>query len=736
MALSPRLPEIRREPLDIAIASGIVLIGIPVLLAGLVAAGFYMYFIKLSPPVSIPEPQLVSEASSSHIYAADGSLIATLRGAHYRVPISIRQMPQHVKDAVVAAEDARFYQHSGVDARAVLRALRADFIAGAAVQGGSTITQQYVKNAYVGKERTWMRKIKEAQIASQLERTNSKQKILERYLNTVYFGRGAYGIEAAAKVYFDKGAKDLTASEAAQLVGLIPAPVRFSPNTQPSRAEDRRLDVISRMEQQGFLSGGEAQQARAERPAFKEAKPSEEVFKYPWFVDAVKRYLFHKYGATTVYNGGLEIHTSLDPRLQDLAEKAVKQALPAPTDPYASLVSLESGTGYVKAMVGGRNFEEEKYNIAIQGRRQPGSSFKPFVLVSALESGMLPGNTFSGPSTICITGWRPKCQVNNFDRAGFGRITLEQATINSVNTVFAQVVMRVGPKEVVATAKRMGVPGPRWLPRISGCRPTKEITCGTRIDAVPALALGSEEVTPLEMASAFGTLSARGVYREPKVVTKVVNSDGEVLEEGPARGRRALEVEIADNANAIMQKVITSGTGTRANIGRPVAGKTGTAQDFQNAWFVGYTPEVSTAVWVGFKERNRPLTNIRGVGRVTGGSFPAIIWSNYMKAALDSVPPSEFAEPLPLQKLELPHRPGPGLAPFPLSTFETKPLDEPLYSPPPTFDADPPYPSPNANPQPPAPGGTGLLQQLLGGKQTPPPSPTPSPGREPEPSPP
>jgi penicillin-binding protein 1A len=730
MSLSPWLPEIRRDPLDIAIASGIVLIGIPVLLTGLVAVGFYMFFIKFSPPVSIPEPQLVSEASSSHIYAADGSLIATLRGAHYRVPIPFRQMPQHVRDAAVAAEDARFYTHSGVDARAVLRALRADFIAGAAVQGGSTITQQYVKNAYVGKERTWTRKIKEAQIASQLERTSSKQKILERYLNTVYFGRGAYGIEAAAKVYFDKGAKGLTVSEGAQLVGLIPAPVRFSPNTQPSRAEDRRIDVINRMEQQGYLTGGEAQQARTERPAFKEAEPPEEVFKYPWFVDAVKRYLFHKYGATTVYNGGLEIHTTLDPRLQDLAEKAVKQALPAPGDPYASLVSVESGTGYVKAMVGGRNFQEEKYNIAIQGRRQPGSSFKPFVLVSALESGMLPTNTFSGPSTICITGWRPKCQVSNFDRSGFGRITLEQATINSVNTVYAQVIMKVGPKEVVATAKRMGIPGPRWLPRISGCRPTKENPCSTRIDAVPALALGSEEVTPLEMASAFGTLSARGLYREPKVVTKVVSSAGEVLEEGPARGRRALEIEIADNATAIMQKVITSGTGTRADIGRPAAGKTGTAQDFQNAWFVGYTPEVSTAVWVGFKERNRPLQNIRGVGRVTGGTIPAIIWSGYMKGALESVPPSEFAEALPLQKLELPYRPDPGLAPFPLSTFNVKPLDEPSPSPQPTFDTELPYPSPNANPNPAPAPGSGLLQQLLG-NPTPTPSPTPSPATEP-----
>ncbi|MDQ4149955.1 MAG: PBP1A family penicillin-binding protein [Actinomycetota bacterium] len=728
MSLAPTFPEIRHKPLDVAVAAGIVFVVIPLVLAGIAAVGLYLYLVALPPPATLPEPNVVSEARSSHIYASDGSLIATLRGVHFRIPVPLDQMPQHLRNAAVAAEDSRFYQHSGVDFRAILRALSADFRAGAPVQGGSTITQQYVKNVYVGRERTWVRKIREAQIAAQLERTASKDKILERYLNTVYLGRGAYGVEAAARVYFDKNAAQLSVSESAFLVGLIPAPVRFSPNTNPTGAEQRRLDVIRRMEQLRYLNSSQATEARADRPDFVAPQPTEEVFKYPWFVDAVKRYLFRRYGADAAYNGGLEIHSTLDPRLQDLAQKAVKDALPSPADPYASLVSVEPGTGYVRAMVGGRDYEQEKYNIAIQGRRQPGSSFKPFVLVSALEAGILPTTSYNGPSTICIAGWRPKCEVSNFDNAGFGRISLEQATVNSVNTVYAQLIMRVGPKEVVDAARRMGIPGPDWLPPRSGCTPTREERCGTKIEPLPALALGSEEVTPLEMASAFGTLGARGMYHEPKVVHSVTDARGKVLEEGPARGRRALDEEVADHATAILQGVITGGTGTRADIGRPAAGKTGTAQDFQNAWFVGYTPELSTAVWVGFKELNRPLENVRGVGRVTGGSIPAMIWAEFMRPALEGMPHTPFAEPQALQRFELPFRPTMAPTPFDGYIAPERIVEETVPSPPPIFEE----PQPTPEPAPPPPSG-GLLDSLLGRQPaSPPPSPQPA---SPSPSP-
>ncbi|HEX2180358.1 MAG TPA: transglycosylase domain-containing protein, partial [Actinomycetota bacterium] len=412
MSFSDRLRNIRHTPLDIAIASAMVLLGLPLLLLAIGGGGAYLYFFKLSPPVAIPEPQGVNIARSSHIYAADGSLIATLRGANYRVPIDYADMPSHLRRATVASEDARFFEHQGLDFAAILKALTESQFSGERLRGASTITQQYVGTVFVGKERTLTRKIREAQLASQLEREVTKEKILERYLNTVYFGSGSYGVEAAANTYFGKGAKELTLSESALLVGMIPAPSRYSPYQNPARAEARRLEVLRRMQNAGFIDAAEAEAARREKPVLQAARPTEEIFKYPWFVDAVKKYLQHTYGVERTFNGGLEVTTTLDPRMQDLAEAAIREALPSPADPYASLVSIEPGTGYVKAMIGGRDYLAEKFNIAIQGRRQPGSSFKPFVLVAALESGMMPGSSFRAPSTICLAAWRPKCEVS------------------------------------------------------------------------------------------------------------------------------------------------------------------------------------------------------------------------------------------------------------------------------------------------------------------------------------
>ncbi len=703
MSFSDRLRNIRHTPVDIAIASGLVLLGLPLLLAAIAGGGAYLYFFKLSPPVKVPEPQGVNIARSSHIYAADGSLLATLRGANFRVPIDYTEMPRNLTRATVASEDSRFFEHQGLDFAAIIKALTESSASGERLRGASTITQQYVGTVFVGKERTLTRKIREAQIASQLEREVTKEKILERYLNTVYFGAGAYGVEAAANTYFGKSAKELTLSESAQLVGQIPAPSRYSPYANPSRAEARRIEVLGRMEAQGFITASEANAARNDKPVFQEARPAEEILKYPWFVDAVKKYLQDTYGVERTFNGGLEVTTTIDPRMQDLAEQAINEALPSPSDPYASLVTIEPSTGYVKALVGGRDYLAEKYNIAIQGRRQPGSSFKPFVLVTALEAGQLPSTTYRGPSTICLPAWRPKCEVSNFDKASFGTIDLRRATVNSVNTVYAQLILKVGPKEVVDTVRRMGIPGPTWLPPRSGCTVTDDDACRTRIEAYPSLALGSEEVTPLEMASAFGTLAARGTYQQPRVVSKVTEADGTVLEEGPAAPRDAVDSQIADNATDILRGVVSGGTATRANIGRPVAGKTGTAQDFQNAWFVGYTPEYSTAVWVGHKDENKPLLNVRGLNRVTGGTIPAQIWAAFMKPVFGDDPITDFAEPEPLEPLALPNRP---------SIDPEQIVEEPTYVP---FTPEPQITRPAAPPPPPpAPSGGNLLTDLLG----------------------
>ncbi|HVL50055.1 MAG TPA: PBP1A family penicillin-binding protein [Actinomycetota bacterium] len=726
MTFVERLGTIRRTPLDIAIAAGLLLIGLPLLLVGITGLGAYLYFFKLSPPVVIPEPQGVNIARSSHIYAADGSLIATLRGANYRVPIDYRDMPRHLTRAAVASEDSRFFEHQGLDFMAILKAVTESQTSGQRLRGASTITQQYVGTVFVGKERTFTRKIQEAQIASQLEREVTKEKILERYLNTVYFGAGSYGVEAAANTFFGKSAKELTVSESAQLVALIPAPNRYSPYQNPARAEARRMEVLRRMEAGRFITSNEANEARRDKPVLQEARPTEEIYRYPWFVDAVKKYLQDRYGVERTFNGGLEVTTTIDPRMQDLAEAAVHEALPSPGDPYASLVSIEPSTGYVKAMVGGRDYQTEKFNIAIQGRRQPGSAFKPIVLVAALEAGMQPGNTFRGPSKICLSAWRPKCEVSNFDNAGFGTIDLRKATVNSVNTVYAQLVLKVGPEEAVDTARRMGIPGPKWMPPRSGCVATAADPCRTKIDPFPALTLGSEEVTPMEMASAFGTLAARGVYQAPRVVSRITEADGTVIEEGPARAVEALDQQIADNANDIMQGVITGGTGTRANIGRPAAGKTGTAQDFQNAWFVGYTPELSTSVWVGFKEANKPLLNVRGLNRVTGGTIPAQIWAAFMKPALGDAPVTPFADPEPLTSLSLPYKQPTG--PPPIDPLADHPTYEPFMPEPEIPTPAAPPPPPPAPPAPPDSTGGGLLSDLFGrSSPTPRTSPTPRP---------
>lgn len=586
----------------------------------------------------LPNPIPASQAQTTQVFGTDGSLLAEWHGDIDRQPLPLRQISPFLQRAVVASEDARFFDRGAADILAILRALWVNFRRGAWVQGASTISQQYAKDAYVGKERSLSRKLKEVRVASRLERSLGKKEILERYLNTVYFGNGAYGVQAAARTYFQKPASDLSASESALLVGLIPSPVTYSPYSNPGRSEQRRLWVIDRMRKVGYLSSAQAAQARRERPVLTRA--GRQSPRFGWFMDALRTYLVERYGARRVLSGGLKVYTTLDPQAQEGAENYLARALPGASDPYASLVSIDPNTGYVRAVVGGRDYATERFNIGIQARRQPGSAFKPFVLVAALEKGISPQASYRGPGTICLRGWVPNCRVSNFGRAGYGTLSLTEATVRSVNTVYAQLVLQVGPRAVVDVARRMGIPGPRWLPGRSGCRPAGNQRCRTELQAVPAIALGTEEVTPLEMASAFATLAAGGIYREPKMVEKVVDSSGRVLEQGPSPPRRAIEASVAQTATGILQQVISRGTGKQAGIGRPAAGKTGTAQGFQNAWFVGYTPDLATAVWMGYREGNRPMLNIRGIPRVTGGTLPAQIWREYMKLVSDRNPPA------------------------------------------------------------------------------------------------
>ena len=705
MAMSrPRLAAlrtVRHRPRDVALAFVVVVLGVP----GLLLACALVAFFYFPPPVALPQPQAAVLAQTTHIYAADGSLLASLHAQYNRQAVTIDQMAPSMQQAVIASEDARFYQHSAIDPIGILRALWADLRAKSAVQGGSTITEQYVKQAYTGNQRSVFRTFREALLAAQLERIYSKKTILESYLNTVYFGDGAYGVEAAAQTYFNVHASQLTLSQSALLVGVIPAPGDYSPIAHPQLAEARRQQVLDRMAAVGDLTAEQAAQAKAAPPRLANAS-NVEVSRFPWFVDAVQTYLFSRYGEAKVFSGGLNVVTTLNPAAQQAAEAVMAQTLPDPNQPDDALVSIDPATGYVTALVGGRGYSTGGYNIAVQGRRQPGSSFKPFVLIAALENGITPSTTFSGPSTICLPGWKPDCHVTNFNGESFGSIPLDQATYDSVNTVYAQLVLKVGPQAAVNVANAMGIPGPSWLPPRPGCKPTGENNCGTLLTPLPSIALGSEEVTPLEMASAYATLAAGGVYRAPKVVAKVTDASGNVLESGPSAPQQAISPQIAATATSVLQEVIAKGTGTAANIGRPEAGKTGTASDYRNAWFVGYTPNLATAIWMGYRDSTKPMLNVLGVAQVTGGTLPALMWANYMKTVLATVPPTDFGAPAAPSSttgsgFQLPyHAPPPAPSPSPQPPAAMPSPDPSIIpNPLPSYDPYPLYP-PFASPQP------------------------------------
>jgi penicillin-binding protein 1A len=554
-----------------------------------------------------------------------------------------------MKIAVIASEDHEFYNHSGVDWRGIVRAFWADVQHRSLKQGGSTITQQLAKNLYTDGARTLTRKAKEALIAAQVERSLSKDEILAKYLNTVYMGDSVFGVEAAAQSYFKKSAKDLTLSEAALLAGVLPAPSLYSPRSHAAAAESRRNEVLDRVQRYGMASPEEVSAARADsytdgtgnvRPGPKIYPPPGVVGRYPYFLDYLRIYLLDvkDYDPNLVFRGGLRIDTTLDPHLEEHAQKILQKTLPNPKDPEAALVSIEPQTGYVRTLVGGTNWEDSKVNLAL-GRlgggsgRQAGSSFKPFVLARAFEAGVSPTKTYPGPSCITPRGFlAPVC---NYGDSGYGTSTLARAMAKSINTVFVQLIVDVGIKQTAELAKRLG---------ITTMNPDK---------AYGGIAIGTQEVSPLDMSSAFGVFAARGLRAEPTPVLKITQRDGSVLEDNTQADRttRVLEEPVADNMNKVLTGVIEGGTGTAANIGRPAAGKTGTSEDYQNAWFVGYTPVLSTAVWMGYKEGNISMRGVHGVGTVTGGSWPARMWHDFMTEAMKGIPPTEFTQPAPIEPL-------------------------------------------------------------------------------------
>jgi penicillin-binding protein 1A len=572
-----------------------------------------------------------------YVYDRNNQVLAVLRGSESRVLVNSNEIAPIMKQAMVAIEDKRFFDHRGVDLRAIGRAFWADVRNKRVVQGGSTITQQFIKNAYVKDNRSVARKLKEAALAWQLEQRKKKDWILTAYLNTIYFGNGAYGIQQAALTYFGKPASRLTLPEAALLAGIPKDPSQYDPVTNPRAAKLRRRVVLDQMLQQGTIAPEDYHAARsAALPSPIEVHlPGTERTKGQYFVNYVKQQLIQHedYGTGRVFGGGLRVRTTIDLGLQQIARGAIAKWLSNPEGPQAALVAINPRNGEVLAMVGGSNFRESQFNLAVQGERQPGSAFKPFVLAAALNEGVSPATRFVSKKVVIPLGDR-LWQVENYEGSYLGSIDLEDATIHSDNAVYAQLTQVVGPRNVRRMAQRAGIK--------------------SRLNDYFAIGLGAEAANPLEMARAFSTFANGGVRvdgsifgDEPRVILSVGKKRNEAV------GRRVLSPNKTALLNSILQKVVTQGTGRRAALpDRPAAGKTGTTENYGDAWFVGYTPELAAAVWVGYPTQLRPmLTEFHG-DSVAGGTYPAEIWKTFMQKAFDyaethpkTIPPGEIGFP-------------------------------------------------------------------------------------------
>jgi penicillin-binding protein 1A len=606
----------------------------------LVAAGIAgaTAVITLAPRCDLSALRPTKIGQNTFVYAADGSRLGAIPAERNRQVVPLARMSRWLPLATVAIEDRRFYEHGGIDPEGIARALWRDVTAGRVVEGGSTITQQLVRTLYISSERTVERKLTEACLAVKLDGEWPKQRILATYLNSVFYGNLAYGAEAAAHTYFSRSARRLTLSQAALLAGLTQAPSAYDPFVDPSRAVARRNQVLAAMLGQGMITQKQYATARkSSAPGLRPGNLYEEI-REPYFFGFVRDQLVRAYGAETVRSGGLRVYTTIQPRLQRLARQAISGTLTRRDDPAAALISIDPSSGAIRAMtaiVPGR--ANNQFNLLSQARRQPGSTFKTFVLTAAVDRGMDPDSTYyvSAPFT-----YRPdstgSCEnetwwcVKTYDSSYTGWTSVTRATLRSDNTVYAQLTLDVGPERVAATARTLGVRTPL---DVNG-------------KYVPAMGLGSIAVSPLDMASAYATLAAGGIYTEPTAIRKVVLPNGK-LDTRWARERqrtRVISDGVASVVTSVLEDNIRYGTGTRAAFDRPAAGKTGTTDEHADAWFVGYTPLLATAVWMGYTRGEVPMLDVHGIS-VSGGSFPAEIWRRFMEPALAPRPAVDFPQP-------------------------------------------------------------------------------------------
>ena len=613
-----------------------------VMITGVAGAGFVVSQIEL-PTAPPPEEQttFICTAEVAAGQCDEDSSVASLHGEEDRVNVDLDEVPDVAVNAVIAAEDRDFFDHGGVDPVGIGRAALSDIRGSSASrQGGSTITQQYVKNVYLSSERTFTRKIREAAMAVKLEQEISKEQILENYLNTIYFGRGSYGIGAAARAYFGKDVGEISLPEAALLAGLIRSPQSAEPYLHPEEARRRRRTVLDAMLEEKMISPQE-RDISDEWPFDvyhglalwapsngMDIKPSASLYGSDYFIEYVRREVEKRYGADAVFGGGLRIYTTLDPKLQEDAYLAVQETLDQDGDPAGSLVAIDD-RGEVKAMMGGSDYAADPLNLAVQGRggdgRQPGSTFKAFALAEAVKEGYSVESLIPTPSSKTFDAVNGGEDWKVSGGCCGGMANLVEATARSANTGFAQLMIDLGPQKVADMANALGV----------------RADLGENV--YPSLVLGTANVSVMDMAAAYSTFANRGTQIEPRVVTRVERADGTLVEEFGVDRTAVLSPDEASRVTYSLEQVIDHGTGKAADIGRPAAGKTGTTQENRDAWFVGFTPRLTAAAWMGFVD-NHPMDDVRG-GLVQGGTLPAEIWSRFMTAALEDTEPTEFVPP-------------------------------------------------------------------------------------------
>jgi penicillin-binding protein 1A len=627
----------RRKRFGRIVWASLLVLLLALVISGFTGAGVWMSSCDLNSlrPVNVGE--------NSFVYAADGSLLGSIPAVKNRQPVTLTEMSRWVPMATVAIEDRRFWSHGALDYPGIVRALFANVRAGHVVQGGSTITQQLARNLYIKQpSQTFGRKATEACLAIKLARERSKRWILQAYVNQVFYGNRAYGIEAAAQTYFSKRARHLTLPQAALLAGLPQAPSVFDPFERPHQALERRDEVLRAMLANGYISQKRYAAAYADRDLQLRPGKLYSRIREPYFFDYVRDELVKEYGANTVATGGLRVYTTIDPRLQRFALDAIKEVLPYSTDPAAAIVSINPANGAIRAMTeASPGNPKNQVNFASSARRQPGSTFKPIVLTTAISQGISPSTTYlSAPfkydpsgigscDTEPPTAWCPE----TYDHTYAGAISIEQGTLRSDNSVYARLSLDVGADNIAAMAYKLGV------------RTDLHAREGVY---VPSMGLGSRVITPLDNASVYSTLAAGGIYSKPMAIRKVVLADGRVDKEsgwGVPQRKRVIADWVAAEVVRILKENMTSGTGVGAYFTPESAGKTGTTDDYADAWFCGFTPALEGTVWIGFPAGEIPMRSVHGIS-VSGPTFPATIWKLFMERAVDYAPyPTEFPTP-------------------------------------------------------------------------------------------